>query len=219
MINFIDVGCGYNKDIVKPWNKNKKYINFFLGFDPYLKQTRKIKFKKFGIKYRLYKYVIFDEVEEGHNLKYNKLAKPNSSSLFSINNKVLKEIGKKKERYRTKKIKKIKWVRLDFMINKLGRHFDFIKIDTQGAELNVLKSLGKYLEKDIIGIHIELFFKKMYKNIPLYEEVDGFLRKHNFYQAKVIGIGNSFVNDFLYIRDDKNEKDKIDLIKKVYEIK
>jgi len=218
IINFIDVGCSCSLPF--PWNKNKNYKNifYFMGFEPNKKFDNK-KIKNIFSKSKIYQKGVFD-INEEKEIYICK--KDHNSSLFEPNNKVLKEYmktNKMNNRFEIKRKEKIKCVRLDTILNKSNINFDFLKIDTQGADYNVIKSLGKYLETQIIGIHTELFFKEMYKGIALFEKVNKFLNKHKFYIAKKVGKKNKFWRDFLYLRKDRDKKDKINLIKKIYNLK
>ncbi|MFN0117152.1 MAG: FkbM family methyltransferase [Elusimicrobiota bacterium] len=56
---------------------------------------------------------------------------------------------------------------------------DFIKLDTQGSELDILKGSREKL-KSIIGVKIEVEFHALYKNQPLFSDVDQFLRTEGF---------------------------------------
>ncbi len=56
---------------------------------------------------------------------------------------------------------------------------DFLKIDVQGADLNVLQGSNSLLN-DILAIQIEVEFSPLYLNQPLFADVDSFLRNHNF---------------------------------------
>jgi FkbM family methyltransferase len=70
--------------------------------------------------------------------------------------------------------------RLDtFLSENKIEHIDFLKIDTQGSDLSVIKSLGSYINKvDLIELEVQ--------NIPLYqgsstkEEIIEYLSENNF---------------------------------------
>jgi len=221
-INFIDVGCA--DILIKPWRgRHYKDINFLLGFDVEgLKEySRKLSSKY--ISHEICKKLVSDKT---HNKMfiYNKRQ---VSSLFEVDQEIMKEYvrvfntGKRKIRERERKfqlveIKDVECVRLDDEIERVGIDFDFVKIDTQGSEFQVLKSLGKYLDTQIIGVQAELSFKPMYKNVVSYTGVDAYLREHDFYQVKKMG-NSEWDCDFLYMRDDKSKKTKIKFIKKIYE--
>jgi hypothetical protein len=59
------------------------------------------------------------------------------------------------------------------------KYMDYIKIDTQGSELNILKG-GINILKSIRFIEVEVEFNPIYSNQPIFSEVDLFLRKHGF---------------------------------------
>jgi FkbM family methyltransferase len=59
--------------------------------------------------------------------------------------------------------------------------FDFINIDTQGAELAVLKGLGRHIgQPSIKGIYLEVNAEPLYKGIPLVAEIDDYLGGHGY---------------------------------------
>jgi len=59
------------------------------------------------------------------------------------------------------------------------RHLDFIKLDTQGAEYDILRGAGDLLD-DTLGIEAEIMFSPMYDGQPLFADVDGYLRSRGF---------------------------------------
>lgn len=187
-----------------------------LGFDPLLSNSYKREIKKTGIKHKLFKKGVFSIKCKR---KFYKLLKEDSSS-FNIPNYVIMKKTKKNKvyKYRVKSIDFIRCIRLDTIIDDLKIDFDFVKIDVQGDEYNVIKSLGRYLYAQIVGICVEVNYIENYKDIILREKVDKMLNKHNFYLCKKIGIIPRVSGDYLYIRDDKKKKDKIKLIKKIYKV-
>ena len=57
---------------------------------------------------------------------------------------------------------------------------DFMQIDVQGADLDVLEGATKILDCGTLAIQIEVEFSHLYTNQPLFADVDTFLRKHDF---------------------------------------
>lgn len=57
---------------------------------------------------------------------------------------------------------------------------DFMKIDVEGAELDVLKGLGKKFENSVAGISAEAVFYPWRHGMPTFAELDSFLRKRHF---------------------------------------
>jgi FkbM family methyltransferase len=67
----------------------------------------------------------------------------------------------------------------DFMQQAKLSNIDFIKLDTQGNELDILKSAGDYLESvSVIMTEVELI--PLYTDQPLFHDVTEFLVLHGF---------------------------------------
>jgi FkbM family methyltransferase len=56
----------------------------------------------------------------------------------------------------------------------------FLKVDTQGTELDILRSGSKLLDRSIVGVYLEANFKPFYRGQSLFADTDGFLREHGF---------------------------------------
>jgi FkbM family methyltransferase len=65
---------------------------------------------------------------------------------------------------------------------------DYLKIDVQGGELDVLKGAPNLL-KSVITIHCEVEFGPVYKDQPLFAEIDGFLRANGFELIDFVNTG------------------------------
>jgi FkbM family methyltransferase len=56
---------------------------------------------------------------------------------------------------------------------------DYLKIDVQGAELDVLKGAARVL-KDVLVVQTEVEFVPIYRGQPLFSDIDSFLRAQGF---------------------------------------
>lgn len=56
---------------------------------------------------------------------------------------------------------------------------DFIKLDTQGSELDILRGAERVLDS-VWGLEIEVEFSPLYQGQPLFTDVDTFLRARGF---------------------------------------
>ena len=56
---------------------------------------------------------------------------------------------------------------------------DFLKLDTQGAELDILQGAGSLLDT-CLGVEAEVMFSPLYEGQPLFADVDAFLRSRGF---------------------------------------
>jgi len=57
---------------------------------------------------------------------------------------------------------------------------DFLQIDVQGADLDVLQGASKMLNCGTLAIQIEVEFSPLYVSQPLFADVDTYLRKYDF---------------------------------------
>jgi FkbM family methyltransferase len=57
---------------------------------------------------------------------------------------------------------------------------DFVKVDTQGSELFILQGGEKTLRRSVVGVEVEVEFAPVYKNQPLFADVDAYLRSLGF---------------------------------------
>lgn len=58
-------------------------------------------------------------------------------------------------------------------------NFDFMKLDAEGCELDILKGAKKTL-KSVLGLTVETAFNPTHNNQPLFSNIDLFLRKQGF---------------------------------------
>jgi FkbM family methyltransferase len=57
---------------------------------------------------------------------------------------------------------------------------DFLQIDVQGAELQVLEGATALLEKSVLAIQLEVEFSPLYVGQPLFSDLDPYLRRQGF---------------------------------------
>lgn len=83
------------------------------------------------------------------------------------------------ERLEVQKIEKIRAVTLDQLHREkeICDDPDFLKLDVQGAELDILKGGKELITKHAIGIEVEVEFHELYQGQPLFSDVDSFIRK------------------------------------------
>ena len=67
------------------------------------------------------------------------------------------------------------------------KYLDFLKIDTQGSELEILKGLGEYYP---LIMKIEVQVVSMYENVPHWSELINYLHKLNYMTCEWAKIGS-----------------------------
>ncbi len=172
-INYIDIGS--RGSIVKPWSR--RYIGHLLSVDPLSKDDLP--------------FCIFTDDKQRD---FYVLKKEQCSSLFYPDYKFIKKhFGVIKNKYRIKKQILVQCKRMDSILEHENIKYDFMKIDTQGADLQVIQSCGQFLN-NLIGIHLEAFFIPFYneeKNVSLLAaKIDAVFDTLNEYDHECV-----FVND------------------------
>ena len=82
----------------------------------------------------------------------------------------------------------IETITLDYFIDKhdIG-NIDFIKIDVQGAELDIFKGASNAL-KNVLNIVCEVEFIDVYENQPLFGDICNYLSQYNLMFNKFLGL-------------------------------
>lgn len=76
---------------------------------------------------------------------------------------------------------------LDELAQKLALpSCDFLSLDTQGSELDILKGAEVTLQ-NCVGLQLEVAFAEIYKGQPLFSDIDAFLRSKGFVFVKFKG--------------------------------
>ena len=107
----------------------------------------------------------------------------------------------------TKK-RSIQTINLNNFVNEYGiEKVDFIKIDVQGAELDVFKG-GTNILSDVLAIVSEVEFVPLYIDQPLFGDVSGFLTDYNLMFHKFLTLQGTALKPFL-INNDINASSQI----------
>jgi FkbM family methyltransferase len=226
-INVIDVGSLGN--LPEPWLSNSRYIKNLLSFEPLENAGRKknviisasaLWSEKCKKQFYIYKGFrssgssLFEQNFEYVGKNYEKLK--------NIGPRHLAETWRK--RSQLVKAVEIECETLDSVIDDLNVpfSFDFLKIDAQGAEYEILLGAKDFLRDSCIGLHLELFNIPLYKGIKLLPDVVELLNLHEFELAKKMPLHGSFnsQNDCLFLRKDvpSEKKEIYDLIRTIYRL-
>jgi len=73
---------------------------------------------------------------------------------------------------------------------------DYLKMDVQGAELDILRGAQRALAS-VLVVHTEVAFVEMYRGQPLFADVDAELRRHGFMFHRFSGIAGRAFKPFV----------------------
>lgn len=104
---------------------------------------------------------------------------PGASSILSPCHSFLSLFSDAKRFDVTKQVD-IKLPTLDHCLMSRWQDCDFIKIDTQGTELDILRGGDALLDSPIIGLEIEVEFVRLYENQDLFGDVCSHLESKGF---------------------------------------
>jgi FkbM family methyltransferase len=106
---------------------------------------------------------------------------PMCTSLYMPNELYLKRFRQLSEFMNLDFTIEVETITLDEACQREGiEEIDFLQIDVQGADLNVLKGAADLLSRSVLGIQIEVEFTSLYIDQPLFSDVDSFLRGELF---------------------------------------
>jgi len=114
-----------------------------------------------------------------------------ASSLFSPNRRVASRLaytpGSSLDNlHKVVEIRKVSVHSLDDL-RKEGKiePFDFMKLNVQGAELEILRGAGSLLPQ-VVGLQLEASFYQIYDGAPYFSDIDFFLRQYGFYLFDIL---------------------------------
>ncbi len=210
-ITALDVGAqgGFNSDNFFP-NQYNQYFQSIL-VEPIKDEANKFKGQKFVINKGLWSN------KEKKNLYVldNRLG---SSSMYMPNEEAFDLHRIKKKDFQNYKVTRTIQIDCDTISNQLSelniKMLDYLKIDTQGAELEILKGIGSFRP---LFLKIEAHFFSIYKNTPSWHELVNFLYEMNYVLIDWKGIGNHSTRipaevDMIFIPNFNNDSGK-ELIK------
>ncbi len=180
----LDVGAqgGFNSDEFFP----SKYNCFFeeILIEPINSEAEELENKKPLINKGLWS----KKEKKKLNILDNRLG---SSSMYEPDEEFFDLHNLKKKDYDNYKVTRSIEIECDTLTNQLKEleinKLDYLKIDTQGAELEILKGIGEYRP---MLIKIEAHFFSMYKNVPSWNKLVSFLYDLNYVLIDLKGIGN-----------------------------
>lgn len=107
-------------------------------------------------------------------------ASPACGSLLAPNHALLEAFAELRGLFHVERQVPVETISLDDCLrtNDIDR-VDFLELDTQGSELEILCGADEALAHTL-GVQVEVEFSEMYVGQPLFADIDGFLRQRGF---------------------------------------
>ena len=196
--NLLEIGAAKTGETKEPFYKILDYFphSKIIGFEIDKRVCDKMNSEASeGIKY--YPYAL-GKANEKKKL-YNTQA-PMCTSLYKPNEKLISLYNNLHFAY-LKNETEIETITLDNFISKNSiDNLDFIKIDTQGSELDIFNG-GKNSLKNVVKIICEVEFVPIYEDQPLFGDVNKFLNENGFMFNKFLGLSGRALKPLILNKD------------------
>jgi FkbM family methyltransferase len=168
---YFDVGA--RGGLGEPWKSFDRLIQL-VAFEPDFEEYSKLirDSERNGNIY--HNYALF---RDSRDLSLNLTRTRGCSSIYEPNYDFLTQFPESSRFYVDKQVT-VEAISLDELAQQgvIG-DVDFIKVDVQGAGLDVLAGGRKLLSNSAIGLEIEVEFQPIYEKQPLFADVDAFIRE------------------------------------------
>jgi len=171
-LRLLDIGSA-NPRLDKGWSELDKVQ--VVMFEPDERSYQEIKDNESYENVEIYNYAL-DEVSRKRKLYLTR--KPELTSFYEPNTFFVNKFPNA-SRWDILKDISLETKSLNSIYDQIGE-YDFIKIDTQGSELDILKGAVNGGLESCLGIESEVEFLEIYKNQPLFGDVCMFLSKQGF---------------------------------------
>lgn len=211
-IGLVDVGA--SGGLEPRWRSIQQHIKAFL-FEPDERSHKKLRSSDY-VEEVFSVGLAASEIKSSLNL----CRKPGVSSLLAPRYSFLSRFADAK-RFDVIKQEEIELSTLDKCLLTRGIDCDFIKIDTQGTELDILHGGAVLLDSAIIGLEIEVEFIQLYENQPLFGDICTHLESKGYEFVDFVNIcrwerdgftlfGQAVFGDGLFLRSPEAFAELID---------
>lgn len=152
-----------------------------VGFEPNAAECERLN-KKYGEPHRFFPYFVGD----GQQATFHETNWVLTGSLYEPNSPLLEKFQNLAEVVRPVATHPVSTKRLDDIAEIDDA--DFIKIDVQGSELSIFRNASRALSKALV-IQTEVEFVELYRDQPMFADVDTFLRASGFQFHTFVGFG------------------------------
>lgn len=173
-ISLLDVGAA--NGVYDRWSVFKKYIDYF-AVEPDSRSSKSVLKSNSSREYNSETLITKALWHSEGEVNLNLCRKPMASSIYEPNREFT-DLFPEPERNDIVDKVKLPCETAGQVARQLRTHFDVIKLDVQGAELDVLRGSTNSLEH-ALAIDIEVEFCELYKDQPLFDQVFRFCEKQD----------------------------------------
>lgn len=153
-----------------------------IGFEPDQEECQKLNSELLTSKHN-YKSITYFPYALGKSkdkIDLNLYSQPGCSSKYKVKGKVAESFSRS-DYFNDNGVFDMDVVALDSIVesNEVPSP-DFIKIDVQGMEVEVFRGGEKCIKSSVVGIRTEAYFRELYENQPLFNDIDSVLRSFGF---------------------------------------
>lgn len=107
---------------------------------------------------------------------------PSNTSVFPPNSDLISPLAPDDESMKVVRVEEVDASTLDASLASYGvDSLDFLKLDTQGSELDILRGGERVVSEGLFGVEVEVEFARLYVGQPLFPDVHEFLTGHGFH--------------------------------------
>jgi FkbM family methyltransferase len=184
-LKIVDVGAMSIGEGEEPYSRLMKAVPCeVIGFEPVAAECDKLNREHHeGRSYLPY------FIGDGAPHTFHECNFPMTSSLFEPNTPLVTKFQNLEIVMRVVKTYPVETRRLDDIAETVG--LDFLKIDVQGGEMLVLRGAAERLKSALV-VHTEVEFVPLYKDQPLFADIDAELRAQGFLLHRMGFTGRTF---------------------------
>lgn len=190
----LDAGGRYG--IHPSWKSFTGELKYYL-FEPDSTEAERLR-KKYAHRskeVKILKYALFDKNGKTRLFFFRNRAMSSSNKRNPIS---VSYIGERKSEEDIVGHQDVKTITVDSFCEKNNISLDFLKVDTEGSEYQVLQGAKTQLSNDVLGVRCEVSFDYIFKNAPLFSTIHDFLLKNGFYLLNLSYDGKGdYCNEFV----------------------
>jgi FkbM family methyltransferase len=205
-LSLLDVGAA--NGAYDRWSAFQKFINYF-GVEPDSRSSKSVIKSNSSSSYNSESLITHALWHSKGEVTLNLCRKPMASSIYEPNRQFI-NLFPEPERNDIVDTIMLPSETVDRVAQQANVNFDVIKLDVQGAELDVLKGATNSLAQTL-AIDIEVEFCELYKDQPLFDQIFSFLRKsglefidftyiYRWSPDSFNGLGQTTFSDALFMR-------------------